>query len=67
MACMCIVCRAQGGGRPNQPVMREKEFSVRSDSCIPAKEENVSVVSHIKHDALNNIESTSLSPPRIVH
>lgn len=30
-------------------------------------EVNVSVVSHIKHEALNNIERASLSPPQIVH
>lgn len=30
-------------------------------------EVNVSVVSHIKHEALNNIERALLSPPQIVH
>lgn len=31
------------------------------------REVNVSVVSHIKHEALNNIERALLSPPQIVH
>lgn len=33
----------------------------------PKEEENVSVVSYIKHEALNNSERASSSPSRIVH
>ena len=57
-------CTFERGGTDLVGSMSIKDIWYLFRYMYPNKGEvNVSVVSHIKHEALNNIESASLSPP----